>query len=62
MPPAKFIMLQRRKRAAELLVQTNLSFKEIANYTGFTDRAHFYREFKKGMGCKPSDYRKQYQG
>ena len=55
--PSEFI-LQRRIYAAELLLRdTNLSIEEIAYKTGFSDRSHFYKAFKKIHNFSPVKFR-----
>lgn len=41
------------------LQNTELSVERVAESVGFIDTSNFARVFKKWMGCKPSDYRKQ---
>jgi len=45
--------------AANLLVATFLSVKEIIARVGFTDESHFVRDFKRIYGVTPTEYRKQ---
>jgi AraC-like DNA-binding protein len=44
---------RRIARARELLVHTDLSVKEIAFRSGFTDVAYFSRRFRQVEGCTP---------
>lgn len=48
---------RRIARAKELLVHTNLSVKEIAYRSGFTDVAYFSRRFRQVEGCTPVSIR-----
>jgi AraC-like DNA-binding protein len=44
-------------RAAELLLNPNISIEEIVETVGYSDTSHFYRTFKKYYGMTPIDYR-----
>lgn len=55
-PMAYFTQLKMRK-ACELLDQTNLTIKEIADMLGYDDPYYFSRLFKKVQGDSPSQYR-----
>jgi AraC-like DNA-binding protein len=48
---------RRIARAKELLVHTDLSVKEIAYRSGFTDVAYFSRRFRQVEGCTPVSVR-----
>ncbi|MDB5798246.1 MAG: bacterial regulatory helix-turn-helix protein AraC family protein 43 [Paucimonas sp.] len=48
---------RRIARAKELLVHTDLSVKEIAYRSGFTDVAYFSRRFRQVEGCTPLSVR-----
>lgn len=56
--PAKFVTQRRIAKAIEMLVFTNDTIEEIAYETGFTDRFHFSKIFKKITGTPPATYRK----
>jgi AraC-like DNA-binding protein len=45
------------EKAAELLVTSNLSVKEVMGKVGFNDKSDFVRSFKKAYGVTPSEYR-----
>ena len=45
------------KTAAELLLNTNMRVKEIADYFGFTSSTHFIVAFKKFFGMTPNHFR-----
>ncbi|WP_172665858.1 ATP-binding protein [Flammeovirga sp. OC4] len=53
-----FIRSVRLKKAAQLLIDTNLSLKEIAERVGINDVRYFKREFKKQYGVEPDYCRK----
>lgn len=40
----------------------DMGISEIAEMSGFNDRANFYRSFKKAEGMTPSDYRERIKG
>lgn len=59
-----FVALQtarRIARARELLVHTDLTVKEIAFRTGFSDEAYFSRRFRQVEGCTPLACRRRGQ-
>lgn len=56
-PTACFIQLKIRK-ACDLLYQTDMSIKEIAEQLGYEDPYYFSRIFKKVQGVSPSTHRK----
>ena len=47
----------RMHKAANLLVSTTLTIKEISNETGYTDQLTFSKAFKKKFGVSPTQYR-----
>ncbi|WP_239256401.1 response regulator transcription factor [Listeria ilorinensis] len=47
--------------AKEQLVQTEAPLKIIAEHSGYTDMAYFYRQFKKYTGKTPNQFRKAWQ-
>lgn len=55
--PRDYITMLRMKRARELIVQTNLPLKEIAEIVGYHDPLYFSRVFKEQIGMPPRDYR-----
>ena len=57
--PAQYLKAQKLRRAAHLLKTTFLSLKEVMHKTGFADRSHFVRDFKKAYGIPPLKYRNQ---
>jgi two-component system, response regulator YesN len=48
----------RMQLAAELLINSFLSVREIRNRLGVQDHSHFVRDFKKTYGRPPVEYRK----
>ena len=55
---AEFIKNARLARAAELLKKTDEPVWLIAENTGFSDKDHFLRLFKKKYGVTPNNYGK----
>ncbi len=52
-----YILKKRMDKAAEILLETQLSVAEVASIVGYDDVRHFSRMFKKHLGMNPSDYR-----
>jgi AraC-like DNA-binding protein len=57
-PPTRFIMQGRVREAARLLAQTEATIEEIAERTGFPNRAYFSRIFAKLTGEPPAYFRR----
>jgi len=57
--PVEFIRDIRIKRAAQLIISSQLLIKEIAFMTGFLDMRYFSKSFKNKYGVTPMEYRKQ---
>lgn len=56
--PGEFICKKRLEKAVSLLTESELSISEIAESVGFSDTAHFSKNFKKAYGISPLKYRK----
>lgn len=54
-----YITQKRIEYACELLETTNYNINFICSLTGFTNKLHFYKEFKKVHNCTPKEYRKK---
>lgn len=54
----QYLLTRRIKQACELLRYSNVSIKEIAEQTGFSDYSYFITSFKKAIGKTPLQYRK----
>ena len=52
----EFIKLQRFKKAAALLQQTDMTVNEVSFAVGYDDRKYFSREFKKYFHMTPSEF------
>ncbi|ATF16010.1 Fe3+-hydroxamate ABC transporter substrate-binding protein [Brevibacillus brevis X23] len=55
--PIDYLIQVRIQKAQELLRQTNLGLKEVAESVGYTDSYYFSRIFKKYTGFSPSMYK-----
>ena len=58
-PPHKWLLQHRVRRACELMEQTDESLAEIAQTCGFADQSHFSRRFRAVMGCSPAVWRRE---
>lgn len=56
--PNAYIRQVRTKKAAHLLVSTDLSIQDISNRVGVLDANYFIKLFKKEYAMTPSEYRK----
>lgn len=57
--PLRFFTRLRLQRACELMEDSNMNVKMVAEKMGFADPFYFGRVFKKIMGITPAAYRKQ---
>ena len=57
--PKEFVNKARMNRAVALLLNSNLSVKDIAYRCGFCDQNYFGKCFKAAMGVSPSEYRQK---
>jgi AraC-like DNA-binding protein len=57
MSVSEYVAQRRVGHACGLLVQGQLSMARIGETVGYTDGAHFARQFKLIKGCTPSEYR-----
>ena len=55
--PLALLYRHRLEKAADLLVNTGLSIKEISEQCGFQNPFHFSRKFRQQNGISPKDYR-----
>ncbi|MBQ7076227.1 MAG: helix-turn-helix transcriptional regulator [Clostridia bacterium] len=55
----EFLTSLRMEKARDILLSTNMSVKDIAEYVGIYDQNYFSRCFRKNVGMSPSEYRKQ---
>lgn len=59
--PMAFVAQARLDHATELLRTTTLPVKLVAARSGFADRSHFSRAFRRAHGCDPSQFRRGQQ-
>ncbi|WP_320978197.1 two-component regulator propeller domain-containing protein [Bacteroides sp.] len=57
--PSEYVRILRMKKAAELLLTTDLNIAEIGFQVGINDPFYFSRCFKKSFGKSPLQYRKE---
>ncbi len=57
--PSKYLIEQRVRKGAELLLSSDLPVGEIALRCGFCDGSYFCLQFKRLLGMAPKAYRKQ---
>ncbi len=62
MTSKNYLLSIRMEKALSLLLHSDLSIKEIAEKTAFSDRYHFSKVFKSFFKTAPVAYRKQYAG
>ena len=56
--PREFIKQERIRRAASLLMESNLNISEISQFLGYQDIYQFSQQFKKIYGKSPNNFRK----
>jgi AraC family transcriptional regulator len=61
MPPYRWLLMQRVKRAKALLRGTNMPIAEIAVACGFADQSHLTRVFSKAFRISPAAWRRQWR-
>lgn len=60
--PSQYIAKSRLGKASNLLLQTDRSISDIAQYCGYFDHSAFSRAFKKAAGASPINFRRQWKG
>ena len=60
--PYRYLTLQRCEQVAIRLEQSELSIEQIAEETGFCDRYHLTKVFRKIRGLSPAAYRRSLRG
>ncbi|MDB4898619.1 MAG: helix-turn-helix domain protein [Gemmatimonadetes bacterium] len=61
MPPHRWLLMHRARRAKELLRGTTKPIAEIALVCGFGDQSHLTRVFSKAFGITPGAWRRQWK-
>ena len=54
--PSLFIRNIRLKRAAQLILENNMTMGEISENVGFSSPSYMSKCFQETYGCKPSEY------
>ena len=54
-----FVLSMKTDRAMELLRETDMSVREIAEAVGYVDQNYFSRMFRREVGVSPSEYRRR---
>jgi AraC-like DNA-binding protein len=57
-PPHTYIVRRRIQRSARLMLEGNLPLSQVALRCGFSDQAHFNKNFRKLMGTTPAAWRR----
>lgn len=56
--PKEYLKQERIRRAANLLMESNMNISELARFLGYTDVYQFSQQFKKTYHISPNNYRK----
>jgi AraC-like DNA-binding protein len=56
-PPAEYVLNERMRRAARLLVSGQVSIKQISGDCGFDDPNYFAKAFRRTFGASPTEFR-----
>lgn len=59
--PIEYIINLRLEHAKNLLLNTTQGLADIAEFSGFSDNAYFFRQFKNKVGNTPSEFRNIYR-
>lgn len=54
----EYVTMKRMEKAKEMILEHNLQIKNVAELLGYSDIAHFYKNFKKYHGITPGEMRK----
>jgi AraC-like DNA-binding protein len=54
--PKEYMIAMRIERARQLLSDGGFSVREVAALCGYFEETHFSREFKRHVGCAPSEF------
>lgn len=61
LPPYRWHLHNRIKRAQEMLLNSNNSISEIALHYGFADQSHFTKAFRRATGTSPVIWKKHHK-
>jgi transcriptional regulator of acetoin/glycerol metabolism len=61
MPPHRYLLEQRIRKAAELIERSEQPLTNIALNVGFADQSHFSRSFHAQVGLTPSQFRRAHR-
>lgn len=61
-PPIQWLLKLRLRNSLQYLIRSDMTVAEIARTVGFSDPFYYSRQFRKILGCTPSDYRKRNHG
>jgi transcriptional regulator GlxA family with amidase domain len=56
--PGEYLRRLRMQKASNLLATSRLSVKQIMAMSGYDNKSHFVRHFRRSFGLAPSEYRK----
>jgi transcriptional regulator GlxA family with amidase domain len=56
-PPAEYVLNERMRRAARLLVSGQANIKQISGDCGFDDPNYFAKAFRRTFGASPTEFR-----
>lgn len=59
LPPHRWLLRHRVRRACEMMAQTDHRLAEIAHSCGFADQSHFSRTFRAMMDRSPAVWRRE---
>jgi AraC-like DNA-binding protein len=60
MPPHRYLLAQRIRRARRLL-EDGHPIADVAAATGFADQSHLHRHFRRGLGVTPGEYARRFR-
>lgn len=60
MSPKRYLLNQRMERSRQMLLHSEATPEEIAECTGYADRFHFSKAFRKFYGISPVSFRKKF--
>lgn len=62
LPPHRYVLAQRLRRAQQLLQHSALPLGEVALACGFASASHFSNRFRQALGATPGQYRQAFGG